>query len=226
MGNVNCSQICGPGERQGMDIDNQELDSTPMRPAKEEMIVEELPTKKENKKSGLPKPKVDMELFARKVISIDRRIISNRLRRWIRRWKANTPKQFIPSIPTSNSKSPENDFDERLKKVGAFVTEEDMKRQIKDIIPGIEKQLGPLNIDQRSNQGKTLFVRGPFRYHDRTIYKGSWSQDLRKSGYGILVKEDGSKYEGNWENDEQSGYGRYFDSKGNYFVGKLFIYNI
>jgi hypothetical protein len=225
MGNVNCSQICGPGERPGMDIDNQELDSTPMRPAKEEMIVEELPTRQENKKSGLTRPKVDMELFARKVISIDRKIVSNRLRRWIRRWRNNIP--HVTTTVTTNintTKSPDNDFDERLKKLGTIISEDEMKRQIKDTIPGLEKQLGPLKeVDQRANQGKSLFVRGPFRYHDRTIYKGSWNQELRKHGYGVLVKDDGSKYEGSWENDEQSGYGRYFDSKGNYFVGKLTI---
>jgi hypothetical protein len=141
----------------------------------------------------------------------------------MKKWRANI-ESIRPNIVESkhaiNSFNlSDSEFDERLKKLGTFVTDEEMRKQTKDTVIGLERQLGPLKETDSKVGGKT-HNKGPFRYHaDRSIYKGNWNSDLKKHGFGVLVKEDGSKYEGGWENDEQSGYGRYFDIKGNYFVG-------
>jgi hypothetical protein len=221
MGNVNCSQICGPGEREGLALDRNEIDATPMQPAR--IVADEDSPKKDYKKSTPtpnPTPKVNIELFAKKIISIDKRFSHIKYRKAMKRWRA-AAASVKPVIVHDSS------ADDGLKRLGTFVTEEEMRRQTKEVVLVLEKQQGPLaEMDSKNMQGKGQFTKGPFRYNsDRSIYKGSWNQELRRHGYGTLVKEDGSKYEGNWDNDEQSGYGRYFDNKGNYFVGKVYIFN-
>jgi hypothetical protein len=212
MGNVNCSQLCGPSGREGLAIDNSEIDGTPMRPAV--LATEEQESKSVVKKSVMTTtPKANLDLFARKIVSIDKRFTVLKFKRVLKRWRG--------AAASVKSVSQDPDFDERLKRLGNFVSDDDMRRQTKEAVLVLEKQLGPIDSDSKAQKG--LVVKGPFKYNsDRSIYKGSWSQDVKKQGYGILVKEDGSKYEGNWENDEQSGFGRYFDNKGNYFVGKFY----
>jgi hypothetical protein len=223
MGNVNCSQICGPSDKEGLALDNNEISGTPMRPAKVVTETEDM-DRPIIKKSVFHTPdpskssKVNIDHFGKKIVSIDKRFSTIKYRRTMKRWRAAT--ESIKPVQVVVSSSNDGDFDERLKKLGNFVSEDDMRRQTKDIVIGLERQLGPLKETDSKAQGKSLTTKGPFKYHqDRSIYKGTWSQDLKKHGFGVLVKEDGSKYEGAWENDEQSGYGRYFDSKGNYFVG-------
>jgi hypothetical protein len=212
MGNVNCSELCGPGARKGLDLDANEIDGTPMKPA--EIAVEHEEPQVFKKSAVTTKPKVNTELFAKKIASIDNKFSHIKYRRIIKRWKV--------AIASNKTNVHDPDLDERLKKIGNFVTDDEMRKQTKDTVLILEKQLGPLaDIESKAIQAKTVYTKGPFKYNsDRSIYKGSWSQDLKRHGLGILVKEDGSKYEGSWENDEQSGYGRYYDNKGNYFVGK------
>ena len=47
-----------------------------------------------------------------------------------------------------------------------------------------------------------------------TLYKGTVNINLVKNGYGILYYHNGDVYEGNWNNNEFTGYGRYTDSNG------------
>eukprot|EP00340_Litonotus_pictus_P004350 CAMPEP_0170518464 /NCGR_PEP_ID=MMETSP0209-20121228/4145_1 /TAXON_ID=665100 ORGANISM="Litonotus pictus, Strain P1" /NCGR_SAMPLE_ID=MMETSP0209 /ASSEMBLY_ACC=CAM_ASM_000301 /LENGTH=355 /DNA_ID=CAMNT_0010804033 /DNA_START=168 /DNA_END=1235 /DNA_ORIENTATION=+ len=53
----------------------------------------------------------------------------------------------------------------------------------------------------------------------RPVYKGHWSLDRKKNGYGILVNSDGSKYEGLFRNEKLDGKGRYITIKGDFFEG-------
>jgi hypothetical protein len=56
-----------------------------------------------------------------------------------------------------------------------------------------------------------------------SVYRGEVSVDNRRNGIGILLYNDGRKYEGLWYNDEFTGYGRYIDTEGNMFEG-LFLF--
>lgn len=47
-----------------------------------------------------------------------------------------------------------------------------------------------------------------------TLYKGTVNINLVKNGYGILYYQNGDVFEGNWNNNEFTGYGRYTNSKG------------
>jgi len=55
----------------------------------------------------------------------------------------------------------------------------------------------------------------------KPVYKGFWSIDRKKNGYGILVNSDGSKYEGLFRNGKLEGKGRYITVKGDFFNGNF-----
>ena len=59
-------------------------------------------------------------------------------------------------------------------------------------------------------------------YNDNTSYLehiGYWV-DGKASGQGICTWKDGTKYEGNYENDQQHGYGVYTWASGTQWHGK------
>ena len=56
---------------------------------------------------------------------------------------------------------------------------------------------------------------------DLSFYKGQWSLDLKRTGYGISIKSDGSKYQGTWFNDNINGVGRFTNINGNYYEGNI-----
>lgn len=72
------------------------------------------------------------------------------------------------------------------------------------------------NTDACPSDTEYCFVRnkGP-------VYKGSWSLNKSKNGFGILVNIDGSKFEGNFRNGKLDGYGRYITAKGDFFEGQF-----
>lgn len=53
----------------------------------------------------------------------------------------------------------------------------------------------------------------------RPVYKGHWSVDRKKNGYGIMVNADGSKYEGLFRKGMLEGKGRYITVNGDFFEG-------
>jgi len=55
--------------------------------------------------------------------------------------------------------------------------------------------------------------------NDSSIYIGQWSLDHKRHGYGIEISNNGSKYEGDWYNDNKTGFGRYINNKGCYYEG-------
>jgi hypothetical protein len=50
-------------------------------------------------------------------------------------------------------------------------------------------------------------------------YTGYVNIHNKKHGYGILYKKDGSKYEGFWQDDEFTGWGRHIDPEGTLYEG-------
>ena len=55
----------------------------------------------------------------------------------------------------------------------------------------------------------------------KVAYMGFWNLALKPNGYGILIKSDGSRYEGFFVNGQLNGRGRYFTSKGEFFEGEF-----
>jgi hypothetical protein len=55
----------------------------------------------------------------------------------------------------------------------------------------------------------------------KVAYMGFWNLGLKPNGYGILIKSDGSRYEGYFNNGQLNGRGRYFTSNGEFFEGNF-----
>jgi hypothetical protein len=116
------------------------------------------------------------------------------------------------------------EFDENIVSHGRFITLEDLNARIDDSVKKVERVLKPFYAsEEERNKFKHVFNRGPFLFHDLTVYYGQWSFLGKKQGYGIFVKPDGSKYEGFWYNDRIDGKGRYIDINGNYYEGNFFF---
>jgi hypothetical protein len=54
-----------------------------------------------------------------------------------------------------------------------------------------------------------------------TFYSGSVNRRNQKHGYGVLMKSNGERYEGYFENDVFQPYGRYINEKGEVFEGSF-----
>ena len=65
------------------------------------------------------------------------------------------------------------------------------------------------------NYGKIFYTK-LLIYHDTisAFYSGEVNINNEKHGYGILLKSDGSKFEGSWRNDNFTGWGRFIDYDG------------
>jgi hypothetical protein len=57
--------------------------------------------------------------------------------------------------------------------------------------------------------------------HNNDVYKGMWNIQKKFHGYGILIKSDGSKYQGFWNQSILNGIGRYFTIQGDFFEGNF-----
>ena len=72
-----------------------------------------------------------------------------------------------------------------------------------------EERLGPFIYDDSyeilnddlASQADVLINKGPFELDNGAIYFGQWSPDGKRSGKGIQIWKDGSKYEGFWKDD-------------------------
>ena len=98
-----------------------------------------------------------------------------------------------------------------------LVSKEEFESKISKKVVELEKTLQKLKIpvtdkDKYSN----TFERDPIMLKDGSIYQGRWNVNGQKHGYGILITSEGSKYEGIWDKDIISGFGRYIDSSGNF----------
>jgi hypothetical protein len=61
---------------------------------------------------------------------------------------------------------------------------------------------------------------------DGAIYHGQWNENGKKHGYGILIRNDGSKYEGFFYEDFLQGRGRYIEKEGKFYYEGNFYYLI
>ena len=73
----------------------------------------------------------------------------------------------------------------------------------------------------KKNINKNLLKLKPHvLYEDGSVYLGEFSTiDEKRSGRGILIKEDKTKYEGQWKEDKPDGRGKLIYPNGDYFLG-------
>jgi hypothetical protein len=54
---------------------------------------------------------------------------------------------------------------------------------------------------------------------ESSYYSGFVDINYKRNGYGVLIKNNGKKYEGNWKNGTFTGWGRFIDIEGNLYEG-------
>src|SRR4051812_13227805 len=109
MGNVNCSQICGPGERADAHDLTNEPNYTPMRPAMvESQILTPEPDQKASNKKSTPTPKVNLDLFAKKIVNLDKKFSHTKTKKGFKKWRG----------AIESGKLVDGNFDDKLKRYG------------------------------------------------------------------------------------------------------------
>lgn len=115
-------------------------------------------------------------------------------------------------------------LDEKSSNENEFVTIQYMQSKVSSKVIETEKLLPSFIKEPEIRLFQLCFEREPVQMKDGAIYYGQWNQNGQKHGYGILVRNDGSKYEGFFYNDSLQGRGRYIDPNGNfYYEGKIIV---
>ena len=136
--------------------------------------------------------------------------------------KSNLPK-ISESHETVTQDEDNKEFEIILSYIGRYIEEVDVKSKLSSKVDKIEQKLGPF-VFKKSESLMNNFTKPYILFNeDQSIYKGgwiNWNSNYEKHGHGVLISPDGSKFEGNWDHDEISGYGRYISSSGTYYEGK------
>lgn len=74
------------------------------------------------------------------------------------------------------------------------------------------KYIGCLDVENRP-QGYGIVI-----YNDGAKYEGNWSKG-KQNGFGKYTYSEGGYYEGNWVNNKQDGFGKYVDADGDIYEG-------
>lgn len=86
----------------------------------------------------------------------------------------------------------------------------------------VEETIGPYKIPKKINKysiySKPAYIN---KGVNDDIYCGYWGLNKTFSGYGILYKDDGSKFEGIWVDNNLTGEGRYFTNNEEYYIGEF-----
>jgi hypothetical protein len=103
----------------------------------------------------------------------------------------------------------------------------DAKMEMEKISKKIEKyessQYYKMNIKRLNNNNFVIKFPAIYvnRVHNNDIYEGMWNIDKKFHGYGILIKSDGSKYQGIWESGLINGIGRFYTQTGDLYDGNF-----
>ncbi len=86
----------------------------------------------------------------------------------------------------------------------------------------LTQRLGPLDLENlKKNDGVERIYYDKFIQMEGNTYKGEWLKHKSnvKDGVGIFFWKDGTKYEGQFTEDDISGYGRKMYCNGEYYIG-------
>ena len=106
-----------------------------------------------------------------------------------------------------------------------IVSVEFMRNKINPSVIKFEKTLTTFVKEPEIKYMDMCFERDPIELKDGAIYHGQWNEKGLRHGYGILIRNDGSLYEGFFNDDNLHGRGRYIEYHGNfYYEGNSIIY--
>ena len=90
------------------------------------------------------------------------------------------------------------------------------KKEIDDLM-----KIYPIDEEEKNDEIKEKNVLKPHvLYDDGSVYLGEFNTlDEKRSGRGILLWEDKSKYQGQWDQDKPNGKGKFIYPDGDYYIG-------
>ena len=119
------------------------------------------------------------------------------------------------------------ELDEKSQMENEFVTVDFMNTKISPFVIQMEKdKLKPFDKDSKIKGIQWSFDRRPILLKDGSIYHGQWNLEGQKHGYGILVRNDGSKYEGFFLKDAINSNGRYIEAQGTFYYEGILRFNL
>ena len=123
-------------------------------------------------------------------------------------------------------KPKKKEFDKKLCP-GVLITNEEFNGfHFNQNVNEAELKFGEFNLDEKEtqkylNQINCDLKKFQLRLKNGSIYIGYMDSDWNMAGYGILIKSDGTKYEGTFKNNSFWGKGRIIDAQGNCYEGEF-----
>ena len=120
-----------------------------------------------------------------------------------------------------------SEFEKIIKEHSKEILEEKFSLLIKGKIKEIETELGEINQNKKkeyiSQNNQNIIYKSPLYFSEsKSTYCGTWCKNtLQKEGWGIIIDENGNKYEGGWKSDKMDGYGRIISINGDYYEGEM-----
>ena len=121
----------------------------------------------------------------------------------------------------------DSEFEKIIKEKSTGISEEKFFLLIKSKIKEIETELGEIDQSKKkeyiSQKNQNIIYKSPLYFTESKItYFGTWSKgSLEKEGWGIIIDENGNKYEGGFKSDKLDGYCRIISINGDYFEGEI-----
>ena len=129
----------------------------------------------------------------------------------------------VKKYSTKKMITPSDEFDENSKP-GEIIKIEDIT--INEKIIETENKLGDFVIDEKElilyiQKNKNRLKNYCLKYNNGSVYLGYFNKYWQREGYGILIFEDGSKYQGFFNDNKMNGRGRLVGIEGDYYEGEF-----
>ena len=120
-----------------------------------------------------------------------------------------------------------NKLEKLIEGKGFFSNIDTMNAKTSEIILQIEEKENLCYKDYLQSYNRThstsedLIDKGVIQFNDGSFYSGTWNSNFKKHGVGSLLMTNGSKYVGEFNNDNIEGKGYYVDSTGRLYIGEF-----
>ena len=121
----------------------------------------------------------------------------------------------------------DSEFEKIINEHSTEISKEKFLLLIKGKIKEIETELGEINESKKkeylSQKNQSIVNKSPLYFSStKNTYFGTWSKNtLKKEGWGIIIDENGNKYEGGFKSDKLDGYCRIISVNGDYYEGEI-----
>jgi len=121
----------------------------------------------------------------------------------------------------------DSEFEKIINEHSTEISKEKFLLLIKGKIKEIETELGEINESKKkeylSQKNQNIINKSPLYFSStKNTYFGTWSKNtLKKEGWGIIIDENGNKYEGGFKSDKLDGYCRIISVNGDYYEGEI-----